>query len=182
MFNVSCRGAIDNALTLHVNGLVFDSRRRKQPWEEQIGSNNWEVWKIGCEVALFALACSRLSGSGEDAKVKGTRRDEKEEKEERESLLSPVSSRFIFVFALSQFLRTQLSRSLEQAKFSVRPRTQTYFRSSLPTTGNSLPSQASRNRDSTACKTSDISFSARFADLLKARFRLRASFMNELIH
>ena len=29
MFNVSCRGAIDNALTLHVNGLVFDSRRRK---------------------------------------------------------------------------------------------------------------------------------------------------------
>ena len=28
MFNLSCRGAIDNALTSHVNGLGFDSRRR----------------------------------------------------------------------------------------------------------------------------------------------------------
>ena len=28
MLNVSCRGAVDNALTLHVNSLEFDSRRR----------------------------------------------------------------------------------------------------------------------------------------------------------
>ena len=28
MFNLSCRGAIDNALTSHVNGLEFDSGRR----------------------------------------------------------------------------------------------------------------------------------------------------------
>ena len=28
MFNLSCRGAIDNALTSHVNGLEFYSRRR----------------------------------------------------------------------------------------------------------------------------------------------------------
>ena len=27
MFSLSCRGAIDNALTSHVNGLGFDSRR-----------------------------------------------------------------------------------------------------------------------------------------------------------
>ena len=38
------------------------------------------------------IACSRLSDSGEDAKVKGTRK-----------VLSPFSSRFTFVFALSQF-------------------------------------------------------------------------------
>ena len=28
MFSLSCRGAIDNALTSHVNGSGFDSRRR----------------------------------------------------------------------------------------------------------------------------------------------------------
>ena len=38
------------------------------------------------------LACFRLSDSGEDAKEKGTRK-----------VGFPVSSRFIFVFALSQF-------------------------------------------------------------------------------
>ena len=40
-------------------------------------------------IVEVSAACSRLSDSGKDAKVKGT-------------LLSPVSSRFIFVFALSQ--------------------------------------------------------------------------------
>ena len=40
------------------------------------------------------VACTRLSDSGEDAKVKGTR---------KVGGLSPVSSRFTFVFALSQF-------------------------------------------------------------------------------
>ena len=61
------------------------------------------------------VACSRLSDSGEEAKEKGTRkvggaeRGGKKEKgkrkgeRERPPLLSPVSSRFIFVFALSQF-------------------------------------------------------------------------------
>ena len=43
------------------------------------------------------LSCSRLSGSGEDAKVKGTRKVGGAKK------LSSVSFRFIFVFALSQF-------------------------------------------------------------------------------
>ena len=39
-------------------------------------------------IVEVSAACSRLSDSGKDAKVKGT-------------LLSPVSSRFIFVFVLS---------------------------------------------------------------------------------
>ena len=103
----------------------------------------------------------------------------------------PALSSFLpFYFRLRAFSiqRAQLSRSLEQAMFSVRPRAQTYFRSSPLSTREKrrpeirLRSQASRNRDSSACKTSDISFSARFAGLLKAGVRLRASFMNELIH
>ena len=68
------------------------------------------------------VACSRLSDSEEEAKEKGTRKvsgaerggagrsgagKRKKEKGkwkgERPPLLSPVSSRFIFVFALSQF-------------------------------------------------------------------------------
>ena len=55
------------------------------------------------------VACSRLSDSGEDAKVKGTRKVDgagKNAKEGKEPpFLSPVSSRFIFYFALSQFRR-----------------------------------------------------------------------------
>ena len=47
------------------------------------------------------LACSRLSDSGEDAKVKGTRKVGGAKK--GKPLLSSVSSRFTFVFALSQF-------------------------------------------------------------------------------
>ena len=47
------------------------------------------------------LACSRLSDSGEDAKVKGTRKFGGTKK--GKPLLSSVSSRFTFVFALSQF-------------------------------------------------------------------------------
>ena len=45
------------------------------------------------------LACSRLSDSGEDAKVKGTRKVDEATKRKRKG----VSSRFIFVFALAQF-------------------------------------------------------------------------------
>ena len=47
------------------------------------------------------LACSRLSDSGEDAKVKGTRKFGGAKK--GKPLLSSVSSRFTFVFVLSQF-------------------------------------------------------------------------------
>ena len=46
------------------------------------------------------LACSRLSDSGEDAKVKGTRKFGGAKK--GKPLLSSVSSRFTFVFALCQ--------------------------------------------------------------------------------
>ena len=55
------------------------------------------------------LTCSRLSDSGEDAKVKRHAKSWRGGKKRREKgkepplLLSPVSSRFIFVFALSQF-------------------------------------------------------------------------------
>ena len=55
------------------------------------------------------LACSRLSDSGEGAKVKRHAKSWRGGKKRREKgkepplLLSPVSSRFIFVFVLSQF-------------------------------------------------------------------------------
>ena len=45
------------------------------------------------------LACSRLSDSGEDAKVKGTRKVGGAKKRKRKG----VYSRFIFVFPLAQF-------------------------------------------------------------------------------
>ena len=48
------------------------------------------------------MACSRLSDSGKDAKVKGARKVGGGAGREK-GILSPVSSRFIFVFALSQF-------------------------------------------------------------------------------
>ena len=47
------------------------------------------------------LACSRLSDSGEDAKVKGTRKVGGAKKRKRKG----VYSRFIFVFAFAQFSR-----------------------------------------------------------------------------
>ena len=53
------------------------------------------------------VACSRLSDGGEDAKEKGTRKVGGAGKRKGERAppppFSPVSSRFIFVFALSQF-------------------------------------------------------------------------------
>ena len=49
-------------------------------------------------LVISILACSRLSDSGEDAKEKGTRKGS-----EGGPLLSHLSSRFIFVFILSQF-------------------------------------------------------------------------------
>ena len=58
---------------------------------------------------LIFLASFRLSDSGEDAKVKRHAKTWRGGKKRREKgkepplLLSPVSSRFIFVFALSQF-------------------------------------------------------------------------------
>ena len=55
-----------------------------------------------------SVACSRLSDSGEDAKEKGMRKVGGAGKRKKEGR---VSSRFIFVLALSQ-----LSRSLEQTR------------------------------------------------------------------
>ena len=60
-----------------------------------------KAWGCG-----WGVACSRLSDSGEAAKEKGTRKvggAGKRKKEGSPPPLSPVSSRFIFVFALSQF-------------------------------------------------------------------------------
>ena len=51
--------------------------------------------------ALDSIACSRLSDNAEDAKVKGVRKVGGEGKRKKE--VFPVSSRFIFVLALSQF-------------------------------------------------------------------------------
>ena len=69
----------------------------------------------------LVLACSRLSDSGEDAKVKGTRKVGGAKK------LSPVSFRIIFVFALSQFsgpdylgTRNRLTYNILQAESQLR--------------------------------------------------------------
>ena len=55
------------------------------------------------------ISCSRLSDSGEDAKVNGKRGKVGGAKK------FPVSFRFIFVFVLQLIQRARLSRSLEQA-------------------------------------------------------------------
>ena len=55
-----------------------------------------------CYSVYGNIACSRLSDNGEDAKEKGTRKVGGAEKR-KPPPLSTVSSRFIFVFALSQF-------------------------------------------------------------------------------
>ena len=62
------------------------------------------VWYDGLCKHNFELACYSLLDSGEEAKVKGTRKvGGAGKKEGWEPLLSPVSSRFISVFALSQY-------------------------------------------------------------------------------
>ena len=60
-------------------------------------------------ISLYCLACFRLSDSGEDAKVKGTRN---------------VDNFLLFYFRLRAFLiqRARLSRSQEQAKYCLEPR------------------------------------------------------------
>ena len=65
-----------------------------------------------------ALACSRLSVSGEDAKSwRGAKK--RKRKQAALPLLSPVSSRFIFVFNCAfSIQRTRLSRSPEQATWA----------------------------------------------------------------
>ena len=73
---------------------------------EHVGENVLELLKLISAYIFLSLACSRLSDSGEDAKEKGTRKvggAGKRKKEGSPPPLSPVSSRFIFVFALSQF-------------------------------------------------------------------------------
>ena len=61
--------------------------------------------KLNKTASKWLLACSGLSDSGQKAKEKSTRKVSGREKEKEEPLLklSPVSSRLIFVFALSQF-------------------------------------------------------------------------------
>ena len=55
-------------------------------------------------VITLYIGCSRLSNSGKDMKEKDTRKVGGAKKRKRKKpLLSPVASRFIFVFALSQF-------------------------------------------------------------------------------
>ena len=68
--------------------------------------DNFSRGKISTAITFLAqfvqsLACSRLSNSGEDVKEKGMRKvgGAGKSKKEGKPLLSPVSSRFIFVFA-----------------------------------------------------------------------------------
>ena len=69
--------------------------------------------------AAWFVACSRLSDSGEDAKVKGTRKvdgaKKRKRKGERGSVVPAVHSFLPFYFSSSRFLRPNVSRSLEQA-------------------------------------------------------------------
>ena len=66
----------------------------------------------------FNLACSRLSDSGEDAKVKGTRKVGGARKRKR---FFPLVLLFIYFFHVRAFSiqRTQLSPSLEQVRFNL---------------------------------------------------------------
>ena len=66
---------------------VRENQQETEPTYDIAAGTRTRATSVGSE-----LACFRLSGSGEDAKEKGTRK-----------VGSPVSSRFIFVFALSQF-------------------------------------------------------------------------------
>ena len=65
----------------------------------------------------MAIACSRLSDSesGEDAKVTGTQKVGEAGKGVLPFFFVVVVVVFFFTFALSQTLRTRLSRNLEQA-------------------------------------------------------------------
>ena len=67
------------------------------------------IFQMSYRTSQYCLACSRLSDSGEDAKVKGTRK---------------VGSFLPFYFRLRAFLiqRARLSRSQEQAKYCLEPR------------------------------------------------------------
>ena len=67
------------------------------------------IFQMLYHTSQYCLACFRLSDSGEDAKVKRTRK---------------VSSFLPFYFRLRAFLiqRTRLSRSQEQAKYCLEPR------------------------------------------------------------
>ena len=91
----------ENEFYLHENEKWF-------PYQRQSSYLSFETEARGnSEMAYWEntprLACSRLSDSWEDAKVKGTRKVGGVGKRKKPPLLSPVSSRFIFVFALSQF-------------------------------------------------------------------------------
>ena len=69
--------------------------------------------------AAWFVACSRLSDSGEDAKIKGTRKvdgaKKRKRKGERGSVVPALPSFLPFYFSSSRFLRPNVSRSLEQA-------------------------------------------------------------------
>ena len=72
-----------------------------------------EIWESFHDLVItLYIACSRLSDSGEDTKEKDTRKVGGAKKRKRKKpLLSQVSSRFIFVFALSQFSRPDYLRA-----------------------------------------------------------------------
>ena len=77
---------------------------------------------------LTTLACSRLSDSGEDAKVKGTRKvGGAGKKGKKEGKAPPLPSLFPFYFRVRSFSiqRTRQSRSPEQAMTTLDPRPKT---------------------------------------------------------
>ena len=115
-------------------------------------------------------------------------RGEKEEKEGRESLVSPVSSRFIFVFALSQFSGPNYLGAWNRlcSQFAHERKRISGHRLSPPERSDDRKYVFVRRLRETVIllhvRLQIFLFSARFAGLLKAGVRLRASFMNELIH
>ena len=76
---------------------------------------------IDLHAIALGVACSRLSDSGEDAKVKGTRKVAGAGKCKKEAAAFPLPSFLPFYFRVRTFSikRTPLSRNLEQATLEL---------------------------------------------------------------
>ena len=97
---------------------------RRIAWQEKnVCKGDWgySVWRILNLILYLELACSRLSDSGEDMKLKGTRKVDwagKRKKEGIESSAAPPLPSFLpFYLRVRAFSiqRTRLSRNREQA-------------------------------------------------------------------
>ena len=114
MLTIEMKGILTSGCTLKAlrHGNRFAARVRRRYFSE--GEKRRR--EIRLLFVGYAIVCSRFSHSGEDAKVKGTRK----------------GGRGVFPF--SQSLRTRLSRSLEQARRAgaltvpILPRADIFFR------------------------------------------------------